>query len=98
MLLDNAGKLYLLDVAQNYKQTAVLDVIPNGIQDYSHGGPSLIVNPNTQMVYIMDSLNQQIIEINPDVGKIQSKMKLAFPPSHLAWFGMKAIPRDEHKH
>ena len=98
MLLDDAGKLHLLDVTQNYKQTAILDIVPNGIQDDSHGAPSLILNPNTEMVYVMDSANQQIIEISPEAGKIESKMSLAFTPSHLAWFGMTAEQDGEHTH
>ena len=96
MLLDDTGKLYILDVAQNYKQTAVLDIFPNGLVE--DGVPSFIVNPNTQMVYVIDSANKQIIEIDPDDGEIESKMTLSFTPSHLAWFGMKAKHDDEHGH
>lgn len=98
MLLDDAGKLHLLDVAQNYKQTAVLDIIPNGIQDYSHGGPPLIVNPNNGMVYVIDVTNQQIIKVNPESKSIEPAIKLPFVPSQLAWFGIKNQSEDEHKH
>lgn len=98
MLLDDAGTLHLLDVTQNYKQVAALSVIPNGIKNYSHGGPSLIVNPNTEMVYVMDSENKQIVKINPGAKKIESKMKLSFAPSQLAWFGVKTEHSDEHHH
>lgn len=96
MLLDDTGKLYILDVAQNYKQTAVLNVFPNGIE--GKAVPSFIVNPNTQMVYMMDDSNQQIIEIDPHDGKIESKITLNFTPSHVTWFGVKAGHDDEHSH
>jgi len=96
MLLDDTGKLYILDVTQNYKQTAVLDVFPNGLTE--NNVPKFIVNPNTQMVYMVDSSNQQIIEIDPDDGEVESKITLNFIPSQLTWFGIKAEHDDEHSH
>ena len=68
MLLDDTGKLYILDTEQNYKQTAVLDIFPNGLAE--DGVPEFIVNPNTEVVYMIDSSNKQIIEIDPDDGEI----------------------------
>lgn len=96
MLLDDTGKLYILDVAQNYKQTAVLNIFPNGLEDKTI--PSFIVSPNTQMVYMMDDSNQQIIEIDADDGEIESKITLSFTPSHVTWFGVKAGLDDGHNH
>jgi len=96
MLLDDTGKLYILDTEQNYKQTAVLDIFPNGLAE--DGVPEFIVNPNTEVVYMMDSSNKQIIEIDPDDGEIESKITLNFTPSQLAWFGIKAEHDDEHSH
>jgi len=96
MLLDDTGKLYILDAEQNYKQTAVLDIFPSGFAEDSV--PEFIVNPNTETVYIIDSSNKQIIEIDPDDGEVESKMTLSFTPSQLAWFGIKAEHDDEHSH
>ncbi|MDN6276107.1 hypothetical protein [Psychrobacter sp.] len=98
MLLDDTGKLHLLDVAQNYKQTAVLDVFPNGIEDDSHSAPSFISNPNTEMVYMLDPSNNKIIVIDPDAGQLESAIELTFTPSHVAWFGLQAGHDDEHEH
>lgn len=98
MLLDDIGKLHLLDVKQNYKEVAVLDIFPNGIENDNHTALQLIVNPNNGMVYVIDVANQQIIKVNPESRSIEPAIKLPFVPSQLAWFGIKSQSEDEHQH
>lgn len=98
MLLDNSGKLHILDVAQNYKITATLNLFPAGISEYGHGGPALVINPNNEMVHIVDAANKQLMTVDPEAGKISSSIKLDFTPSEIAWFGVKNEHADEHSH
>ena len=96
MLLDNTGKLHLLDTTQNHKKVATLNVLPSGVADGGHGGPALILNPNTEMVYVIDANNNKIVEIDPENAKISKTIALDFVPTDLTWVGVKT--KHDHAH
>ena len=76
-----------VDVAQNFKPIKTLDVITEGVADGGHGGPNLVVNPNSADVYVLNTAKKQIAVIDPKAATLKPTIDLAFTPSELTWFG-----------
>ena len=89
LLLDDLGKVTILDVAQNFKPIQTLDVIDTGVKDGGHGGPKLIVNPNSNDVYVLNAAKKQIAVIDPKAATLKHAIDLEFTPSEVTWFGYK---------
>ncbi|WP_230656077.1 hypothetical protein [Psychrobacter sp. I-STPA10] len=89
LLLDDLGKVTILDVAQNFKPIKTLDVIANSVADGGHGGPALVVNPNSDNVYVLDASKKQIVVIDPKTASLKPAIGLNFTPSEITWFGVK---------
>lgn len=88
LLLDDLGKVTILDVAQNFKPIKTLDVITDGVADGGHGGPTLVINPNSDDVYVLNTAKKQIAVIDPKAATLKATIDLAFTPSELTWFGV----------
>ncbi|WP_227431140.1 hypothetical protein [Psychrobacter sp. I-STPA6b] len=88
LLLDDLGKVTILDVAQNFKPIKTLDVISDGVKDGGHGGPKLVVNPNSNNVYVLNAGKKQIAIIDPKSASLKPAIDLEFTPSELTWFGV----------
>lgn len=87
LLLDDAGKVFILDVQQNFKVIKVLDVIPEGVADGGHGGQKFINNPNTHLTYLIHPSQKQIAVIDLKTKSLNQPIQLDFTPSNLTWFG-----------
>lgn len=97
LLLDNSGTLHILDSTAAHRTLASIKIFADETPSHGHGGPKLVVNPNTEMVYVMDADNKKIIEIDPEAGKISNTITLDFTPSQLAWFGVQSTHDNSHE-
>ncbi len=79
-ILDNTGKVHILDIQQNFKPLRSFTTAVGGI---------LVSNPNTGKLHIISGTDKKIFTIDPTSDTITSN-DLSFTPANATWFGYKA--------
>lgn len=98
LILDNKGTLHILHVEDNYEVEKSIKVLKE-VKATGHSAPKLLVNPNNDLVYLVDGHDKKVIAVDVEKGKVTSTTSLDFEASKYTWFGVKnGHEAHEHKH
>lgn len=87
LVLDTAGNIHVLDVAQNFKNIKKIHVIDKMPNLTGHAAVGIVASPRNDDVYIVNSDAKQIAVLNLHELALEAPIQLDFVPEKLAWLG-----------
>jgi len=97
-ILGDDGNLYLFDVDADWSASDPVKVMDVQTEDEVGVTPAITVSQVEDVLFILHSSGQQVLEVESQTGEILRTINLDFTASSLAWLGLSEGHAHEHDH